>query len=192
MSSRIFIHEIYLGESRAEPPPRERMHFRQDVERCFLEFRDQVFRYLRALGCEHSTAEEMTQEAFLRLYRALQSGSRVNDRRAWVFRVARNLYIDQRRDHQRYLTACQEEPALRDRTPSDAAPDPEQQALRRERVRLIEEEVLRLPELQRECMHLRAQGLRYREIATALDITLSAAVECVRSAVKKLGGIASE
>ena len=116
----------------------------------------------------------------------------MNDRRAWVFRVARNLYIDQRRDHQRYLTECQEEPALRDRTPSDAAPDPEQQALRRERVRLIEEEVLRLPELQRECMHLRAQGLRYREIATALDITLSAAVECVRSAVKKLGGIASE
>jgi len=157
-----------------------------------LEFRDQVFRYLRALGCEHSSAEEITQETFLRLYRILQTGPRVNDERAWVFRVAKNLYIDCRRKRQRFVTPCDEDGNTQDRTPSHTGLDPEQQALQRERIQMIETEVLRLPELQRECMHLRAQGLRYREIAVALDISLSAAVECIRSAVKKLGSITSE
>jgi len=46
---------------------------------------------------------------------------------------------------------------------------------------------LRLPELQRVCMQLKAQGLRYHEIAVALDISMTAAVDCVRSAVKRLG-----
>ena len=76
--------------------------------------------------------------------------------------------------------------------PNDAEPDPEQQMLQRERTRLIEEEVLRLPELQREWMHPRAQGLRCREIATTRDISMSAAVECIRSAVKKLGSVATQ
>ena len=70
---------------------------------------------------------------------------------------------------------------------SDSGPDPEQEMLRRERIRLIEEEVLRMPDLQRECMHLKAQGLRYHEIAEALDISMSAAVDYVRRAVKRLG-----
>ena len=167
-------------------------HSRREVERCFLEFRDQVFRYLRALGCEHSIAEEITQEAFLRLYRTLQTGPRLNDERAWVFRVAKNLYIDCRRENHRFAMACDEGANTQNRTPSGAELDPEQQALQRERMRMIETEVLRLPELQRECMHLRAQGLRYREIAGALDLSLSAAVECIRSAVKKLGSVVSE
>jgi len=151
-----------------------------------------VFRYLRALGCEHSIAEEITQEAFLRLYRTLQTGPRLNDERAWVFRVAKNLYIDCRRENHRFAMACDEGANTQNRTPSGAELDPEQQALQRERMRMIETEVLRLPELQRECMHLRAQGLRYREIAGALDLSLSAAVECIRSAVKKLGSVVSE
>ena len=150
-----------------------------------------MFRYLRALGCDHSIAEEITQETSP-LFRALQTERRVNDERAWVFRVARNLYIDSRRERQRFLVACGDEGNLQDRMPKDAEPDPEQQMIQRERTRLIEEEVLRLPELQRECMHLRAQGLRYREIAMTLDISMSAAVECIRSAVKKLGSVATQ
>lgn len=157
------------------------------MERWFLELREPVFRYLRTLGCEHSLAEEITQEGFLRLHRALLDGLQVNDVRAWVFRVARNLFIDSRREHQRYWTTSQDEGDRLDLAHSVSAPDPEQQVLERERIRLIEEEVLRLPELQRECMHLKAQGLRYHEIAMALDISMTAAVDCVRRAVKRLG-----
>ena len=145
-----------------------------------------MFRYLRTIGCELSLAEEIAQEAFLRLHRALRDGLQVQDVRAWVFRVARNLYIDSRREHQRYRVAPSDDGESNSER-GDLTPDPEQQVLERERLRLIEEEVLRLPELQRECMHLKAQGLRYHEIAVALDISMTTAVDCVRRAVKRLG-----
>jgi DNA-directed RNA polymerase specialized sigma24 family protein len=45
----------------------------------------------------------------------------------------------------------------------------------------------RLPDLQRECMQLKAQGLRYHEIASVLGIPMSTAVDAVRQAVKSLG-----
>jgi len=172
------------GKVHIAPRDPSSIHFRKEVERWFLALRDPVFRFLRSLGCQHSLAEELTQEAFFRLYRSLQDGLQVGDARAWVFRVARNLWIDSRREHQRYTTSQDE--GRPDLTHGDSSPDPEQQALQSERIRIIEEEVLRLPELERECMQLRAQGLRYHEIARALDISRSAAVDCVRRAVKKL------
>jgi RNA polymerase sigma-70 factor (ECF subfamily) len=145
-----------------------------------------VFRYLRTLGCRHSLAEEIAQETFLRLHRGLYEGLEVNDVRAWVFRVARNLWIDNRREYQRYWTESGDT-THRTKPVRTGGPDPEQQVLLRERIRLIEEEIRRLPQLQRECMHLKARGFRYHEIAAALDISMTAAVDYVRRAVKRLG-----
>jgi len=157
----------------------------QEVERWFLDLRDPVFRYLRTMGCRSSLSEDITQEAFLRLHYALRDGLQVKHVRAWVFRVARNLAVDSQRDHQRHWQTHPKEEQL-DAAHRDSAPNPEQQVLTRERMRLVEAEMRRLPALQRECMHLKAQGMRYHEIAGKLDISASAAVDCVRSAVKRL------
>jgi len=159
------------------------------VERHFVEWRDPLFRYLRTLGCRQTLAEEIAQESFFRLHRALRDGMQVNDARAWVFRVARNLCIDNRREQQRYWSTDRD---VQELPYSDNAPDPEQQVLDSERLRLIGEQVMRLPKLQRQCMYLKAQGLRYHEIAAVLDIPMTAAVDCVRRAVKRLARRFSE
>jgi RNA polymerase sigma-70 factor (ECF subfamily) len=146
-----------------------------------------MFRYLRTLECPHAVAEEIMQEAFLRLHGALRHGRRVKDVRAWVFRVARNLWIDHLRDRQRYSTQLQDDgEGSSEAAQSDSGRDPEQRMLQRERIRLIENEVRRLPELQRSCLRLKAQGLPYHEIAAALGISMTAAVDCVRQAVKRI------
>jgi RNA polymerase sigma-70 factor (ECF subfamily) len=163
------------------------LHQGGENERWFLELRDPVFRYLRALGCRRSLAEEIAQEAFFRLYVASKAGLRIKDARAWLFRVARNLCIDHRRERRRYWTTAREEEDRLDLLPADTAPDPEQQALQRERLRLVAQQVLRLPKLERDCLRLKAQGLRYHQIASALGIPMTAAVESVRRAVKRLG-----
>ena len=139
-----------------------------------------MFSYLRSIGCPQTLADEIIQEVFFRLQLGLRDGVRITDVRAWLFRVARNLWIDDRRESQRYS----EGPHL---PQSDSSPDPEQQVLERERLQLIEEELAHLPELQRECMRLKAQGLRYHEIAAALDIPMTTAVDHVRRAVRTLG-----
>jgi DNA-directed RNA polymerase specialized sigma24 family protein len=46
--------------------------------------------------------------------------------------------------------------------------------------------VLNLTRLQRECLHLRAEGLRYREIAGLLEISPSTVMDAVRRATLKL------
>jgi RNA polymerase sigma factor (sigma-70 family) len=149
--------------------------------------REPVFRYLRTIGCQVPLAEEITQEVFFRLHRALRDGLQLKDVRAWVFRVARNLFIDSRREHQRFRSGRQEEGEELDLSHTDSSPDPEQQVLERERIRIIQREVTRLPRLLRESMYLRAQGLQYHEIAIALDISITTAVDRVRRAIKKLG-----
>jgi RNA polymerase sigma-70 factor (ECF subfamily) len=148
--------------------------------------RDPLLVYLRTAGCPYSLAEEIVQEAFLRLHGGLQGGLRLNDVRGWVFRVARNLWIDNRREYQRYWTADRDPAEGSHPSYIDLAPGPEEQALGLERARLTRQELLRLPELQRQCLYLKAQGLAYREIASALDISMNAAVDSVRRALVRL------
>ncbi|MGH9963041.1 MAG: RNA polymerase sigma factor, partial [Pyrinomonadaceae bacterium] len=60
----------------------------------FEQWRNSVYRYLMAVYGNAGDAEELTQEAFLRLYRCLRGGQVVNNPRSWIFRVAHNLAID--------------------------------------------------------------------------------------------------
>jgi RNA polymerase sigma-70 factor, ECF subfamily len=68
----------------------------------------------------------------------------------------------------------------------DDAPNPEQQAIYRQRVQLVNEMLPYLSRRERQCVCLRAQGLLYREIAAVLEIPLTAAVDRVRRGVQKL------
>jgi len=173
------------GTKRIPPLDPRSIFLRRRVERCFLEWRDPVFRYLRSLGCDSPLAEEITQEAFLRLHRSLDDGLEVNDPGPWLLRVARNLWIDTRRGLHRQ-SAGWDEGAQPNLTLGGTPLNPEESLLRRERIRRLDREILRLPDLQRECLRLKARGLRYHEIADALDISMSVAVDSVRRAVRQL------
>ena len=174
-------------ETTIAPPDSDSVLHSTAVERWFVELRDPIFRYLRTSGCSCDLAEEITQETFLRLQRTLREEAVLNDVRAWLFRVARNLWIDSKRDNRRYGPTLDGNHSA-DLECRDSEPDPEQQLIHRERIRLMDQAIARLPKLQRECVRLKAQGLRYHEIADALGISMTAAVDCVRRALKRLGG----
>ena len=57
---------------------------------------------------------------------------------------------------------------------SDRSPSPEEQVLFSHRRKRLLTVVNALPEQDRNCLFLRAEGLRYREIAQLLDISLGA------------------
>jgi RNA polymerase sigma-70 factor (ECF subfamily) len=56
----------------------------------------ELFRYLRFIGADYSVAEDLLQEAFLRAFRS-KAAPGLHDhsaRRAWLRRIAHNLFID--------------------------------------------------------------------------------------------------
>src|SRR2546425_13208520 len=72
----------------------------EKVSQLFELLRDPVYLYLMAVLGNSAEAEDITQESFLRLYRALHRGQAITNARFWLFRVAHNLAFDQRERNQ--------------------------------------------------------------------------------------------
>jgi RNA polymerase sigma-70 factor (ECF subfamily) len=68
---------------------------RASFMRIYDHFSPRVLRYLQSLGCAEMVAEELTQEALLRLWQRADSYDPQRSKLStWLFRIARNLYID--------------------------------------------------------------------------------------------------
>ncbi len=131
-----------------------------DVERFYADHQAGVFRYLRRVVGGPEAARDLTQEVFLRVSRAGVPDSTPMGRRAWVFKIARNLALNHVRDGHR-------------RPPTVEVTDPVVPATQELSVALSRA-IASLPALDRDIFLLReAAGLRYEEIASACDITES-------------------
>jgi RNA polymerase sigma-70 factor (ECF subfamily) len=126
----------------------------------FTAHRDSVFRYLcRIVG--QADASDLTQEVFLRVSRASVPDVSADRQRAWVFRIARNLALNHRRDASRRPATVE----LTD-TPRPAS---------QEATAVMREAIERLAPLDRDVFLLReVAGLSYDEIAVSCDISLEA------------------
>ena len=140
----------------------------------FEQFRDRLLRYLLALGVDTHDGEEIVQEVFLALFQHLRRGKSRHNLRSWTFRVAHNLALKQRiRNRRRVQYAMQARAGLAE-AHIDPSPNPEEQLLSKHRQQRLRAVVAALPEKDRWCLYLRAEGLRYREIAEVLGISLGA------------------
>ena len=138
-----------------------------------------LFRYLRSLGLAPQDGEEVIQEVFLALLRHLAESKPHDNLRAWLFRVAHNLC---RKTQQRNIFNVPV--AVAD--PTDPGPDPEQFAVLNQRHRNLAAVIRALPQRDRACLSLRAEGFRYREIAEVLDISLGAVAQSIERSILRL------
>ena len=147
----------------------------------FDELRDGLLRYLLCLGVSLHDGEEIIQEVFLLLFKHLQQEKSRENLRGWVFRVSRNLALKLRRENQNSLLRMVEfDETLHPR--ADCGACPEENAYDRQRQKHLWAVVDALPEQDQNCLLLRAEGLRYREIAETLGISLgSVAASLARS-----------
>lgn len=65
--------------------------------RLFCQYSEPICRYLARLTGDPYRAEDLTQETFVRAYLALQRGAQWDDPRAWLYRVASRLAINEHR-----------------------------------------------------------------------------------------------
>ena len=136
----------------------------------------------RMLG-ERTLAEDMAQEAFLRGYRRLETFDAARPFGPWIHRVAVNLCITQRQKRAPVLVSLQ--PEL-DSAPGSARP-PEAYAESQEAARRVRRALLELSDIQRAVIELRHfQGLKYEEIADALNLPLNTVKSHLRRARQAL------
>ena len=73
-----------------------------DADVLFAAHRDRVFRYLSRFLGHGDAARDLTQEVFLRVTRGPVPKIDDAGRRAWIFRIARNLALNHVRDDRRH------------------------------------------------------------------------------------------
>ncbi|HXN21733.1 MAG TPA: sigma-70 family RNA polymerase sigma factor [Candidatus Dormibacteraeota bacterium] len=152
------------------------------------ELRAALHGYLSCLGLEPQEAEDIIQETFLKLFQGLAGGLRDDNLRGWVFRVAHNLTINLHKSTSKLLSSEAEEVARVLQCRIDARLNPEEAVLKKEQFALLVSAVCRLTSQQRQCLHLRAEGLRYREIAVVLGVSTQRVAEVVQAALTQLAG----
>jgi RNA polymerase sigma-70 factor (ECF subfamily) len=152
----------------------------------FEELRLPVFRFLVRKTHNAGFADDLTQETFLRLCRHLLDNKPLENPKAWVFTVANNLAIDVARRDGNAINLDERNWREIEESRSATESDPESLLIQNERLNRLKMAVLNLTQLQRECLHLRADGLRYREIAELLAISVSTVADAVRRATVKL------
>jgi len=148
----------------------------------FHELRKPLLRYLVCLGLSGDDAQDVVQDAFLSLHQHLESGGSEENIRSWLFRVAHNQARNRQKTYERRF-ASPLDPGI-NRITDDSTP--EQMVLKKEKFRQLDRAIRLLSECERECLLLRAGGLRYREIADVLGVATSTVGEAVDRAVKKL------
>jgi RNA polymerase sigma-70 factor, ECF subfamily len=164
----------------------EKMTLDERVLVYFEQLRLPVFRYLLRKTHNTGRAEDLTQETFLRLCRHLLDNKPLENPKAWLFTVANNLAIDVARSDGHSIDLDEQNWREIEESRSSMQSDPESILIQNERLDRLQLAVLNLTPLQRECLHLRADGLRYREIAELLAISVSTVADAVRRATVKL------
>ncbi len=149
----------------------------------FRELRKPLLRYLVCLGLSSDEAQDVVQDAFLSLHRHLSAGGSQENIRSWLFRVAHNQARNRQTSYDRRFSARLEDAGaerLLDET------TPERVLLEKEKFERLKNAIRTLATAERDCLLLRASGLRYREIGDVLGIATSTVADIVDRAVKKL------
>lgn len=150
-----------------------------EVTALFDRLHDPLLRYLMSLRTPIADAEEIVQEVFLALFRHLRNGKPQTNLPAWTFAVAHNLALKGRMRKQREAPGVGTDIA-------DPGAGPEESASANQRQRQLMSVVTALPEQDRCCLSLRAEGLRYREIAAVLGISLGGVANSLERSISRL------
>ncbi len=144
-------------------------------------YRRPIIGFLYRMCHNPSTAEELAQEVFLRVYRSRETYEASAKFTTWLYRIATNLAVNYARDtrHERpEVTVRLDEPDAETGTTPDLADESltvEERLVRRERLAAIRSKVNALPERQRMAVFMhKYQQMDYRQIAEVLKLSESA------------------
>jgi RNA polymerase sigma-70 factor (ECF subfamily) len=135
-------------------------------------------RYVRACGLPPDAAEDVVQEAFLALFHHRLRGGGAQNLKGWLVLVCYRLASSSgpgspgsTRGNGTWIRRCATWP-IRPSTRS-------RPIVSRQRHRRVRAVLRALPERDRQCLSMRAEGVTYRGIAAALGMSLGAVAKAV-------------
>jgi RNA polymerase sigma-70 factor (ECF subfamily) len=162
-------------------------------------YEKQVYNFSYRLTGNYDDANDVAQDAFLRVFNAIGTFRGDSSFSTWLFRITTNVFLDERKKAKAHpQTSLDEYLELGEssvaRQIEDPSPTPEAVLEESERTQLLQEAVNGLPEYQRAMVTLyHSQQKSYEEIAEIMDLpigTVKSRLNRARLALKeKLSGI---
>jgi RNA polymerase sigma factor (sigma-70 family) len=146
----------------------------------FKDHHDALYRYLVRLSGDADIAADAAQEAFVRLLDRAPPG---NAERAWLFKVATNYLLENRRTATRRARLLD---GRGERTMADAPDDPHSRVEASDRRRVVVAALQRLSEKERVAILMREEGFSHREIADAVRTTTGSVGTLLARALERL------
>ncbi len=144
----------------------------EPIEQLFAALESPLLAYALRLVEDMALAEDIIQEAFLRLHR---QQAEVREPRRWLYRTVHNQAINHRRQRGRLvpLESLTEGGSGGEREYRDLQPLPDEQIARMEHIGLVRLSLRALDERSRQLVQLKFnEGLSYKEIAARTGLTI--------------------
>jgi RNA polymerase sigma factor (sigma-70 family) len=158
----------------------------ETIEELFAALESPLLSYTLRLVGELGLAEDIVQEAFMRLHAQFD---KVREPRRWLYRTAHNLALNQRRQTAKIvpLELSAQEGTSPSAETADPQPLPDEQIARWEGIGLVRLSLETLDARSRELVRLKfTDGLSYKQIAERTGLTIGNVGYILHHAVKAI------
>ena len=144
----------------------------ESIEALFLALESPLLSYARRLAPSTDMAEDLVQEAFVRLHAQFDQ---VRAPRNWLYRTVHNLALNQRRNNDKIVpfASASDSEAESGSDPADPQPLPDEQIARWEGVGLVRLNLKNLDAQSQELIRLKfTEELSYKEISLRTGLSV--------------------
>jgi len=155
----------------------------QDITKAFLEHRGGLMRYLSRFLRSPADVEDVSQEVFIRAFRAAQKKT-VDQPKPFLFRIARNAALTELKRQSASIIKLVDN--LSPELDTQYEPSAEDGLAKKERLKIFWQAVNALPPQCRRVFVMRkVYGFRHKEIASALGISTSTVEKHLANGLQK-------
>ena len=156
----------------------------ETIEELFAALESPLLSYALRLSGELSLAEDLVQEAFMKLHAQF---AEIREPRRWLYRTVHNLALNQQRQARKVVSMDAQEGASSRDEAADPKPLPDEQLVRMEGIGLVRLTLATLDERSRELIRLKfTENLSYKEISSRTGLTSGHVGYLLHHAIKSL------
>jgi RNA polymerase sigma-70 factor (ECF subfamily) len=133
-----------------------------------------IYNFVLRYAADSDSAKDLTQNTFISAYRGLRKLDNPARFSSWLYRIALNAARDAGRKSQRHPTVSMSDEAVSNTLQMPSYGNPDQSAHRSSMRMILNRALQELPEEQRVVVIMKEyQGLKFREIAEAMEIPIN-------------------